>query len=219
MIPPEEEFPYALRLVSDVLGSNGSTSMASVCASTLSLMDAGVPIKAPVGGHRDGHDRREGTFVTLTDILGAEDALGDMDFKVAGTREFVTAIQLDMKVTGLPGEVLAGALQQAREARFTILDVMEATIPAPRDEVNPIAPRIITIQIPVDKIGEVIGPKGKRINEIIAMTGADIDIQDDGTVFIGSREGDGRRRGRAHDRRDREPASGPGRRDATTARS
>ena len=124
--------------------------------------------------------------MTLTDILGAEDALGDMDFKVAGTREFVTAIQLDMKVTGLPGEVLASALKQAREARFQILDVMEDAIPAPRDEVNAKAPRIISIQIPVDKIGEVIGPKGKRINEIIALTGADIDIQDDGTVFIGS---------------------------------
>jgi polyribonucleotide nucleotidyltransferase len=128
----------------------------------------------------------EGVFVTLTDILGAEDALGDMDFKVAGTREFVTAIQLDMKVTGLPGSVLADALKQAREARFQILDVMDATIPAPREEVDAKAPRIISIQIPVDKIGEVIGPKGKRINEIIAMTGADIDIQDDGTVLIGS---------------------------------
>jgi len=191
VIPPEEEFPYALRLVSDVLGSNGSTSMASVCGSTLSLMDAGVPIKAPVAGIAMGMIAEADRFVTLTDILGAEDALGDMDFKVAGTREFVTAIQLDMKVTGLPGEVLAGALQQAREARFKILDVMLAAIPVPRSEVNPIAPRILTIQIPVDKIGEVIGPKGKRINEIIAMTGADIDIQDDGTVFIGSREGAG----------------------------
>jgi polyribonucleotide nucleotidyltransferase len=191
VIPSEEEFPYTLRLVSDVLASNGSTSMASVCGSTLSLMDAGVPIKAPVGGIAMGMIAEGGTFVTLTDILGAEDALGDMDFKVAGTREFVTAIQLDMKVSGMPAEVLAGALQQARDARFAILDVMEATIPAPRDAVNPIAPRIITIQIPVDKIGEVIGPKGKRINEIIAMTGADIDIQDDGTVFIGSHEGEG----------------------------
>ena len=191
VIPSEEDFPYTLRLVSDVLSSNGSTSMASVCASTLSLMDAGVPIKAPVGGIAMGMIAEDGTFVTLTDILGAEDALGDMDFKVAGTREFVTAIQLDMKVSGMPAEVLAGALQQAREARFTILDVMEAAIPAPRDAVNPIAPRIITIQIPVDKIGEVIGPKGKRINEIIAQTGADIDIQDDGTVFIGSHEGEG----------------------------
>jgi polyribonucleotide nucleotidyltransferase len=191
VVPPEEEFPYALRLVSDVLGSNGSTSMASVCSSTLSLMDAGVPIKAPVAGIAMGMIADEGKFITLTDILGAEDALGDMDFKVAGTREFVTAIQLDMKVTGLPGDVLAGALQQAKEARLKILDVMLAAIPAPRSEVNPKAPRILTIQIPVDKIGEVIGPKGKRINEIIAVTGADIDIQDDGTVFIGSREGAG----------------------------
>ena len=132
-----------------------------------------------------------GKFVTLTDILGAEDALGDMDFKVAGTREFVTAIQLDMKVTGLPGDVLAAALQQAREARMKILDVMLATIPAPRETVNEKAPRIISITIPVDKIGEVIGPKGKRINEIIAMTGADIDIQDDGTVLIGAPGGTG----------------------------
>ncbi len=191
VIPTEEEFPYALRLVSDILSSNGSTSMASVCGSTLSLMDAGVPIKAAVAGIAMGMIADEGRFVTLTDILGAEDALGDMDFKVAGTREFVTAIQLDMKVTGLPGEVLAGALTQAREARMKILDVIESAIAAPRAEVNPIAPRIISIHIPVDKIGEVIGPKGKRINEIIGMTGADIDIQDDGTVFIGSREGAG----------------------------
>ena len=189
VIPSEDEFPYALRLVSDVLASNGSTSMASVCGSTLSLMDAGVPIKAPVAGIAMGMIADEGRFVTLTDILGAEDALGDMDFKVAGTREFVTAIQLDMKVTGLPGEVLANALKQARDARFLILDVMEDAIAAPRDEVNQKAPRIISIQIPVDKIGEVIGPKGKRINEIIAVTGADIDIQDDGTVFIGSSVG------------------------------
>ncbi len=189
VIPTEDEFPYALRLVSDVLSSNGSTSMASVCGSTLSLMDAGVPIKAPVAGIAMGMIADDGKFVTLTDILGAEDALGDMDFKVAGTREFVTAIQLDMKVTGLPGDVLAGALQQARDARFTILDVMEGAIAMPREEVNAKAPRIISIQIPVDKIGEVIGPKGKRINEIIAATGADIDIQDDGTVFIGSELG------------------------------
>jgi polyribonucleotide nucleotidyltransferase len=191
VIPPEDEFPYALRLVSDILGSNGSTSMASVCASTLSLMDAGVPIKAPVAGIAMGMIAENGTFVTLTDILGAEDALGDMDFKVAGTKDFVTAIQLDMKVTGLPGDVLAGALQQAKEARLKILDVMLQAIPAPRSEVNPKAPRILTLQIPVDKIGEIIGPKGKKINEIVAMTGADIDIQDDGTVFIGAREGAG----------------------------
>jgi polyribonucleotide nucleotidyltransferase len=191
VIPTDDEFPYALRLVSDVLGSNGSTSMASVCGSTLSLMDAGVPIKAPVAGIAMGMIADGGKFVTLTDILGAEDALGDMDFKVAGTREFVTAIQLDMKVTGLPGDVLAAALQQAREARMKILDVMLATIPAPRETVNEKAPRIISITIPVDKIGEVIGPKGKRINEIIAMTGADIDIQDDGTVLIGAPGGTG----------------------------
>jgi polyribonucleotide nucleotidyltransferase len=191
VVPPEDEFPYTIRLVSDVLSSNGSTSMASVCASTLSLMDAGVPIKAPVAGIAMGMIADDGKFVTLTDILGDEDALGDMDFKVAGTAEWVTAIQLDMKVTGLPAEELAKALDQAKEARMKILDVMLAAIPAPRSEVNPKAPRILSIQIPVDKIGEVIGPKGKRINEIIAMTGADIDIQDDGTVFIGSREGAG----------------------------
>jgi polyribonucleotide nucleotidyltransferase len=177
VVPHEDEFPYALRLVSDVLSSNGSTSMASVCGSTLSLMDAGVPIKAPVAGIAMGMIADDGAFVTLTDILGAEDALGDMDFKVAGTEK---------GITGLPGAVLADALHQAREARFQILDVMEAAIPAPREEVNAKAPRIISIQIPVDKIGEVIGPKGKRINEIIALTGADIDIQDDGTVLIGS---------------------------------
>jgi len=191
VIPSEEEFPYALRLVSDILSSNGSTSMASVCASTLSLMDAGVPIKAQVAGIAMGMIAEGGTFVTLTDILGAEDALGDMDFKVAGTSEFVTAIQLDMKVTGLPGEVLVGALDQAKEARLQILEVLRETIPVPRIEVNPKAPRILTIKIPVDKIGEVIGPKGKKINEIVALTGADIDIQDDGTVFVGAREAGG----------------------------
>ncbi|MCJ7832327.1 MAG: polyribonucleotide nucleotidyltransferase, partial [Actinobacteria bacterium] len=191
VIPPEDEFPYTLRLVSDVLSSNGSTSMASVCASTLSLMDEGVPIKAPVAGIAMGMIADEGKFVTLTDILGDEDALGDMDFKVAGTSEFVTAIQLDMKVTGLPADELTKALDQAKEARLKILEVMSAAIPEPRTEVNPKAPRILSIQIPVDKIGEIIGPKGKRINEIIALTGADIDIQDDGTVFIGSREGKG----------------------------
>ncbi|HXJ66915.1 MAG TPA: polyribonucleotide nucleotidyltransferase [Actinomycetota bacterium] len=191
VIPDDDEFPYALRLVSDVLSSNGSTSMASVCASTLSLMDAGVPIKAPVAGIAMGMIAEGDNYVTLTDILGAEDALGDMDFKVAGTSDWVTAIQLDMKVTGLPAEALNAALKQAKEARLQILDVMLATIPEPRQEPNPNAPRVEMIQIPVDKIGEVIGPKGKRINEIIALTGADIDIQDDGRVFVGSREGSG----------------------------
>jgi polyribonucleotide nucleotidyltransferase len=190
VIPPEDDFPYALRLVSDVLQSNGSTSMASVCASTLSLMDAGVPIKAPVAGIAMGLIAEGGDFVTLTDILGAEDALGDMDFKVAGTRDFVTALQLDTKVTGLPAEVLSGALKQAREARLYILDKMLEAISEPRQVLSAKAPRVVMKQIPVDKIGEVIGPKGKRINEIIAVTGADIDIQDDGRVFIGSRDGE-----------------------------
>jgi len=191
VVPHEEEFPYALRLVSDVMSSNGSTSMASVCGSTLSMMDAGVPLKAPVAGIAMGMIADDGKFVTLTDILGAEDALGDMDFKVAGTEEFVTAIQLDMKVAGMPADVLAAALQQAKDARLKILDVMLDAIPEPRAQVNANAPQIITIQIPVDKIGEVIGPKGKKINEIIAMTGAEINIEDDGTVFIGSTGGEG----------------------------
>jgi polyribonucleotide nucleotidyltransferase len=190
VIPDEDEFPYTIRLVSEVLESNGSTSMASVCASTLSLMDAGVPIKAPVAGIAMGLIADNGSFVTLTDILGAEDALGDMDFKVAGTRDFVTAIQLDTKVEGLPAEVLDGALKQAKEARLFILDTMARTIAGPREALSLKAPRVIMKQIPVDKIGEVIGPKGKRINEIIAVTGADIDIQDDGRVFIGSRDGE-----------------------------
>jgi polyribonucleotide nucleotidyltransferase len=194
VIPDEQEFPYTLRLVSDVLQSNGSTSMASVCASTLSLMDAGVPIKAPVAGIAMGLIAEGGEFVTLTDILGAEDALGDMDFKVAGTRDFVTALQLDTKVTGLPAEVLAGALKQAKDARLQILEKMLEAISEPRPALSAKAPRVITRQVPVDKIGEVIGPKGKRINEIIATTGADIDIQDDGTVFLGSKEGDGAER-------------------------
>ncbi|HEX6262992.1 MAG TPA: polyribonucleotide nucleotidyltransferase, partial [Actinomycetota bacterium] len=194
VIPNEEEFPYALRLVSDVLASNGSTSMASACASTLSLMDAGVPIKAPVAGIAMGLIAEGDRFVTLTDILGAEDALGDMDFKVAGTKDFITALQLDTKVTGLPAEVLSGALKQAREARLFILDRMLEAIPEPRSALSAKAPRVEAIQIPVDKIGEVIGPKGKRINEIIAETGADVDIHDDGTVFIGSKEGEGAER-------------------------
>src|SRR5437016_6430329 len=191
VVPSEEEFPYALRLVSDVLASNGSTSMASVCGSTLSLMDAGVPIKAPVAGIAMGMIADDGQFVTLTDILGAEDALGDMDFKVAGTTDFVTAIQLDMKVTGLPQEVLAGALKQAKDARLFILETIAKTLSGPREALSSKAPRVVMIQIPVDKIGEVIGPKGKRINEISALTGADINIEDDGRVFVGSREGEG----------------------------
>jgi polyribonucleotide nucleotidyltransferase len=154
-------------------------------------MDAGVPIKDPVAGIAMGLIAEDGEFATLTDILGAEDALGDMDFKVAGTVDFVTALQLDTKVTGLPSEVLAGALKQAKEARLHILNVMSRTISGPRAALSAKAPRVVMKQIPVDKIGEVIGPKGKRINEIIALTGADIDIEDDGRVFIGSRQGEG----------------------------
>ena len=184
VIPPTDEFNYVLRLVSEVLASNGSTSMASVCASSLSLMDAGVPIKAPVAGIAMGLIYAEGKYTTLTDILGAEDAFGDMDFKVAGTRDFVTALQLDTKIEGIPADVLAAALAQARDARLAILDIMDAAISAPREEVAETAPKIISFEIPIDKIGEVIGPKGKVINAIQADSGADISIDDDGMVGI-----------------------------------
>jgi polyribonucleotide nucleotidyltransferase len=192
VVPSQEEFPYTLRLVSEVLASNGSTSMASVCASSLSLMDAGVPIKAPVAGIAMGLVYAEGKYTTLTDILGAEDAFGDMDFKVAGTADFVTALQLDTKIEGLPADVLAQALQQARQARLTILAVMHDAIAEPRSEVAPTAPKIVSFQIPMDKIGEIIGPKGKVINAMQQETGADIAVDDDGkvgTVTIGARDG------------------------------
>ncbi|HVY10294.1 MAG TPA: polyribonucleotide nucleotidyltransferase [Mycobacteriales bacterium] len=189
VLPSKEDFPYAIRAVSEALGSNGSTSMGSVCASTLSLMAAGVPLKAPVAGIAMGLINEGEDYVTLTDILGAEDAYGDMDFKVAGTREFVTALQLDTKLDGIPASVLAGALQQARDARMTILDVMADAIDAPA-EMSPFAPRIITEKIPVDKIGEVIGPKGKIINQIQADTGADLTVEDDGTIYISAVGGD-----------------------------
>ncbi|MDQ2677657.1 MAG: polyribonucleotide nucleotidyltransferase [Actinomycetota bacterium] len=182
VVPSLEEFPYTIRLVSEVLGSNGSSSMASVCASTLSLMDAGVPIKAPVAGIAMGLIYADDKYVTLTDILGAEDAYGDMDFKVAGTSEFITALQLDTKIDGIPSDVLASALNQAKEARLQILDVMASAIAAPRDEVAETAPKIISFEIPIDKIGEVIGPKGKVINAIQAETGANISVDDDGMV-------------------------------------
>jgi polyribonucleotide nucleotidyltransferase len=192
VLPPREEFPYAIRQVSEALGSNGSTSMGSVCASTLSLLNAGVPLRAPVAGIAMGliSDEVDGVtrYAALTDILGAEDALGDMDFKVAGTSEFVTAIQLDTKLAGLPSSVLDGALKQAKEARTTILAVINAAIDAP-DEMAPTAPRVISVQIPIDKIGELIGPKGKTINQIQDDTGADISIEDDGTVYIGAVDG------------------------------
>ena len=192
VIPYEEDFPYTFRLVSDVLSSNGSTSMASVCGSTLSLMAAGVPLKAPVAGIAMGLVYEGGTYVTLTDILGAEDAFGDMDFKVAGTRDVVTALQLDTKIDGLPLDVLAKALMQAKDARLAILDVMADAIAEPRDEVAASAPKIISFEIPMDKIGEVIGPKGKVINALQQETGADIAVDDDGmvgTVTIGAKDG------------------------------
>ncbi|MGN6197949.1 polyribonucleotide nucleotidyltransferase [Humibacter sp.] len=192
VLPSREEFPYAIRQVSEALGSNGSTSMGSVCASTLSLLNAGVPLRAPVAGIAMGliSDTVDGEtrYAALTDILGAEDALGDMDFKVAGTSEFVTAIQLDTKLDGIPSSVLAGALQQAKDARTTILSVLNAAIDRP-DEMAPTAPRVISVQIPVDKIGELIGPKGKTINAIQDETGAEISIEEDGTVYIGATDG------------------------------
>src|SRR6476659_3784650 len=200
VLPSIEEFPYAIRQVSEALGSNGSTSMGSVCASTLALLNAGVPLKAPVAGIAMGlvsddieveaadGKKVERRFVALTDIRGAEDAFGDMDFKVAGTKDFVTALQLDTKLDGIPSQVLAGALSQAKDARLTILEVMAEAIDRP-DEMSPYAPRITTIKVPVDKIGEVIGPKGKMINSITEETGAQISIEDDGTVFVGASDG------------------------------
>jgi polyribonucleotide nucleotidyltransferase len=192
VLPSREEFPYAIRQVSEALGSNGSTSMGSVCASTLALLNAGVPLRAPVAGIAMGliSDDVDGVieYVALTDILGAEDAFGDMDFKVAGTRDFVTALQLDTKLDGIPASVLASALHQAKEARIAILDVMAEAIDTP-DEMSPYAPRIISIKIPVDQIGAVIGPKGKIINQIQDETGAEISIEDDGTIYIGATDG------------------------------
>jgi polyribonucleotide nucleotidyltransferase len=192
VLPTREEFPYAIRQVSEALGSNGSTSMGSVCASTMALLHAGVPLKAPVSGIAMGlvTGKVEGKdeYVALTDILGAEDAFGDMDFKVAGTEQFVTALQLDTKLDGIPASVLGDALKQARAARLTLLEVMSEAIDGP-DEMAPNAPRVITVKIPVDKIGEVIGPKGKMINSIQEETGADITIDDDGTIYIGAVDG------------------------------
>ncbi|EOR72083.1 polyribonucleotide nucleotidyltransferase [Thermobifida fusca] len=188
VLPSREEFPYAIRQVSEAIGSNGSTSMGSVCASTMSLMAAGVPLKDMVAGIAMGLIYEDGKYVTLTDILGAEDAYGDMDFKVAGTRDLITALQLDTKLDGIPAEVLASALQQARGARLAILDVMSEAINRPA-EISPHAPRILTVKVPIDKIGEVIGPKGKMINSIQDETGAEITIEDDGTIYIGATDG------------------------------
>ena len=193
VVPNENEFPYALRLVSEVLASNGSTSMASVCASSLSLMDAGVPILEPVAGIAMGLISQDGKFVTLTDIIGAEDALGDMDFKVAGTAAVITALQLDTKIQGLPSDVLTEALDQAKEARLYILGKMNEALPGPREELNQWAPRIEAVRIPKDKIGEIIGPKGKNIRELEETTGASIEIEEEGAegiVRIGSPDAD-----------------------------
>ncbi|MCL5048751.1 MAG: polyribonucleotide nucleotidyltransferase [Firmicutes bacterium] len=191
VIPPEKDFPYTLRLVSEAVSSDGSTSMASVCGSTLSLMDAGVPIIDKVGGIAMGLISDEGHYVTLTDILGAEDAFGDMDFKVAGTKDVVTALQLDTKIDGLPAEVLAAALEQAKEARLKVLSVLAQAIAEPRSEVKTIAPKIISFEVPLDKVGEIIGPKGKTINTLQQETGAEISIDDDGVVgqvIIGAKD-------------------------------
>ena len=197
VLPSKADFPYAIRQVSEALGSNGSTSMGSVCASTMSLLNAGVPLKAPVAGIAMGlisdvvetADGPRTQYVALTDILGSEDAFGDMDFKVAGTKSFVTALQLDTKLDGIPSSVLAGALSQARDARLTILEVMNEAIDAP-DPMSENAPRITTIKVPVDKIGEVIGPKGKMINSITEQTGAEIAIEDDGTIYVSAASGE-----------------------------
>jgi len=192
VLPKRDEFPYAIRQVSEALGSNGSTSMGSVCASTMGLFNAGVPLKAPVAGIAMGlvSDEIDGEtrYVALTDILGAEDALGDMDFKVAGTKDIITALQLDTKLDGIPSAVLAAALKQAKDARLTILEVIAEAIDGP-DEMSPYAPRVTSVKIPVDKIGEVIGPKGKMINSITEETGADISIEDDGTIYVGAADG------------------------------
>ena len=193
VIPSREDFPYAIRQVSEALGSNGSTSMGSVCASTLSLYNAGVPLKAPVAGIAmglvSGEVKGKEKFVALTDILGAEDAFGDMDFKVAGTSEFITALQLDTKLDGIPSHVLADALEQARDARAAILETMAEVIEGP-DEMSGLAPRITSVTIPVNKIGELIGPKGKTINTITEETGADVSIEEDGTVYVSAATGE-----------------------------
>ena len=188
VVPPKVDFPYTIRVVSEAISSNGSTSQASVCASSLSLMAAGVPIREHVAGIAMGLISKDDTYVTLTDILGAEDALGDMDFKVAGTRNVITALQLDMKIEGLPADVLRNALNQAKDARHHILDIMEDTIAEPAESLSGNAPRLETIELPKDKIGEVIGPKGKNIKKIEEETGCSVEIDDDGILTLGSTE-------------------------------
>ena len=196
VLPSQDEFPYVIRVVSEVVSSNGSTSMASTCGSTLALMDAGVPIKAPVAGAAMGliTDPKTGRYKVLTDITGKEDACGDMDFKVTGTAEGVTALQMDIKVSGITVEIMRDALEQARVARLHILDKMTATIGASRSELSPYAPRILTLKIPVDKIRDIIGPGGKVIRQITAETGTEINVEDDGTVQIASVSGEGAQR-------------------------
>jgi polyribonucleotide nucleotidyltransferase len=196
VIPSESEFPYTLRLVSEVFSSNGSSSMASVCGSTLALMDTGVPIKAPVAGVAMGLVKEGDRFAVMTDILGSEDHLGDMDFKVAGTSEGITALQMDIKIKGITSEIMAQALEQARQGRLFILNKILETIPHPRPDLKPFAPRITTVNIPVDKIGAIIGPGGKTIRSIQDETGAKIDINEDGTVFIATNDGDSAQRAR-----------------------
>src|SRR5690606_3170375 len=193
VIPPEEEFPYTMRLVSEVLSSNGSTSQASVCGSTLALMDAGVPIKRPVAGVAMGLVKHGDQFAVLTDIQGIEDALGDMDFKVAGTAVGITALQMDIKITGVSEEILRKALMQAQKGRMQILESMLQPISAPRPELSKWAPRITTLQIPVDKIRDIIGPGGKMIRKIVEESGVQIDVEDDGRVFIASTSEEGTR--------------------------
>ncbi len=191
VIPPKEEFPYTIRVVSEVLSSNGSTSMASTCGSTLALMDAGVPIKAPVGGIAMGLITDGARYAVLTDIQGLEDHLGDMDFKVTGTREGITALQMDIKIKGVNRQILSEALEQARLARLQILDVIEATLPAPREELSKYAPKMLTTHINVDKIGALIGPGGKNIRALQEKYEVKIDIEEDGTVFVAATAGDG----------------------------
>jgi polyribonucleotide nucleotidyltransferase len=186
VVPSDKEFPYTIRLVSEVLESNGSSSQASICASTLAMMDAGVPIKAPVAGIAMGLVKEGEDYTILTDIQGMEDALGDMDFKVAGTSEGITALQMDIKISGLSKEILEESLKQAKKGRLQILDSMLATIKEPKQELSEYAPKILTMEINPDKIRDVIGPSGKQINQIIDETGVKIDIEQDGKVFISS---------------------------------
>ena len=197
LLPPYDEFPYTIRIVSDILESNGSSSMATVCGGSLALMDAGVPMKAPCAGVAMGLITEGDTVCVLTDILGTEDHLGDMDFKIAGTREGVTAVQMDIKIQGLSLEIIGQALEKARAARLHILDVMAQTLAGPRTTLSKYAPRIITIQINPEKIGDIIGPKGKIIRGIQDETGAELNVDDSGLVTVSSVDGAAGERARA----------------------